>query len=146
MRLACWWTVRARTSTVCAALSHRGWRLYTHGLMWSIGKTDGLISQNQLPMLLPHDSPANRLSAAAELVQRGLWQWVDEPAGWLYPDWTDHQSTLAQIEHDREIERRKKANWRASTRESTGQRRESTGEYGYGYGYGFFSEATTAKL
>ena len=70
-------------------------------------------------MLLPHDPPANRLSAAAELVQRGLWQWVDEPAGWLYPDWTDRQSTLAQIEHGREIERRKKANWRASTREST---------------------------
>jgi hypothetical protein len=83
------------------SLSHRASRLYTHGLMWSIGKTDGLISQDQLPMLLPHDSPAKRMSAAAELVQRGQWQWVDEPAGWLYPDWTDRQSTLAQIQHNR---------------------------------------------
>ena len=42
----------------------------SHGLMSSIGKTDGLISQDSLPMLLPNDSPANRTGAAAELVQR----------------------------------------------------------------------------
>jgi hypothetical protein len=107
------------------SLSHRASRLYTHGLMWSIGKTDGLISQDQLPMLLPHDSPAKRMSAAAELVQRGQWQWVDEPIaiGRLAVPGLDRPSVDSRS--DSAQPRKKKANWRAST-----------GEYGYGYGYG----------
>lgn len=93
------------------ALSDAAWRMHTHSLMWAIGRTDGFIPDAMLPTLLA-GTDAGRAAAAGELADAGLWAAV--PGGWQVCGWEDSQSTVAQIEANRERERDKKRRKRAS--------------------------------
>jgi hypothetical protein len=60
-------------------LTDRAWRLYTHALMWAIGRTDGEIPSQMLSSLLP-GSDEDRDLAVKELVSARLWECT--PDGW----------------------------------------------------------------
>jgi hypothetical protein len=105
--------------------------LYLCGLMWAIGRTDGKIPSYVLSRLCP-DDPDRRARGAAELCQRGRWKpYTSDGGGWRYVDWTDSQSTVEQIEHNRTRKRKNKADSRAAQRDVTGDvTGDLTGEYG----------------
>jgi len=99
-------------------LSDAAWRLLTHALMWSIGRTDGHIPAGMLPVLSPGDNPGDSpgtspgpAAAAAELCAAGIWRAA--PGGWRVTDWAATQSTCEQIENNRRRERGKKQRQRA---------------------------------
>lgn len=91
-------------------LSHAAWRMYTYGLMWAIGETDGDIPRDVLALLLP-GTDEDRQLALKELLDAGLW--VEISTGWRFPDWLKHQSSVAQIERNREKARLKKQQQRS---------------------------------
>jgi hypothetical protein len=94
-------------------LTDRAWRLYTHALMWAIGRTDGEIPSQMLSSLLP-GSDEDRDLAVKELVSARLWECT--PDGWRIPNWVEHQSTIEQINNQRAYQARKKARQRAPER------------------------------
>lgn len=65
-------------------------------------------------------------SLAAQLVSVGLWENVDRASsergisGWRFRNWGKYQPTKAELDENREKERIRKANWRASHRDTTG--------------------------
>jgi hypothetical protein len=97
------------------SLSNRAWRLHTHALMWAIGRTNGMIPEHMITTLL-RCSDAQRLDAAAELVDAGLWKHTTD--GWRVVDWNDSQSTVEQIDHNREQLRERVARHRQVKREA----------------------------
>jgi hypothetical protein len=121
--------------------------LYMCGLMWAIGRTDGRIPSYALPRLCPDDVD-RRARAVAELVRVGKWKpYTSDGGGWRYPDWTDSQSTVEQIEHERRRKRQNQADSRAKRRPVTGDvTGDLTGEYVTEEMYLHLGEANTAEL
>ncbi|PYY32374.1 hypothetical protein [Curtobacterium sp. MCBD17_030] len=74
--------------------------------------TDGLIEDHEV------DELGGTEEEAAALVACGLWLRTDN--GYQFHDWTDYQPTREEILTKREQDRRRKAKWRESHRDSDG--------------------------
>jgi hypothetical protein len=89
--------------------------LWTIAGSWSVDHlTDGFISRETLPKLLPN---RNRTWLANRLVAAGLWEKVGD-AGWQFHDWGDdgRQKTSQQVRAERAAGRERQARWREGER------------------------------
>lgn len=92
------------------------WTVFSWALMWSAEQgTDGMIPRHMLPLL--HPSGATVEDAEA-LVGVGLWD--AEGDGYRVRDWERTQSLAADVEHQRERNRRKQQAHRDRARERDG--------------------------
>lgn len=89
------------------------WTVFSWALMWSAEQgTDGLIPRHMLPLLHPKGATAEDAEA---LVSMGLWE--AEGDGYRVRDWERSQSLAADVEHQRERNRRKQQAYRERARE-----------------------------
>lgn len=101
------------TDPAYRGLSDRAWRVHTHALMWCIGQTDGFVAEEYLPLLAAGDWPEQR-KPVDELVRAG--RWVRVTGGWQVRDWEASQSTVEQVESNREAARKRMARFRERQR------------------------------
>lgn len=79
------------------------WTVFSWALMWSAEQgTDGLIPRHMLPLLHPSGATTDHADA---LVRVGLWE--AEGDGYRVREWERTQSLAADVEHQRERNRRK---------------------------------------
>jgi hypothetical protein len=85
-------------------LSDRAWRTYAASLMWSAEQgTDGVLPEHAMRWLHPLGVDDETRS---ELVAAGRWEPL--PRGFrVLPEWSTHQSLAADVEWQRERNRRK---------------------------------------
>lgn len=100
------------------------WTVFSWALMWSAEQgTDGLIPRHMLPLLHPDGATAEDAEA---LVNVGLWD--AEGDGYRVRDWARTQSLAADVEHQRERNRRKQQAHRERARERDGVTGYVTGQ------------------
>ncbi|WP_430645344.1 hypothetical protein [Agromyces sp. GXS1127] len=100
------------------------WTVFSWALMWSAEQgTDGLIPSHMLPLL--HPSGATTKDAEA-LVSLGLWE--VEGDGYRVREWGRTQSLAADVEHQRERNRRKQQAFRERARQQEDVTGYVTGE------------------
>ena len=88
------------------------WTVFSWALMWSAEQgTDGLIPQHMLPLLHPSGATTDHAEA---LVQAGLWK--ADGDGYRVRGWERTQSLAADVEHQRERNRRKQQAHRERSR------------------------------
>ena len=98
------------------ALAIAAWTLV--GSACSRRLTDGIVTRAALAKALAAWPEKLRARAAAALVRVGLW--VEHEDGWAYHDWLDYQPSRADTERERELSRRRQAEWKRNRRSPGG--------------------------
>lgn len=100
------------------------WTVFSWALMWSAEQgTDGMIPRAILALMHPHGATPEHADA---LVRAGLWE--AEGDGYRVREWSRSQSLAADVEHQRERNRRKQQAYRERAREEGNVTGYVTGE------------------
>jgi hypothetical protein len=106
-------------------LSDRAWRTYTGSLMWSAEHgTDGYLPPRAMRLLHPDGVDA---ATKAELTAAGRWE-VAPADAYRVTGWPKHQSLAADVEWQRERNRRKVADYRTRERAKADKTTPVTGD------------------
>jgi hypothetical protein len=92
-----------------------GRALYLAGLCWCSSQLSNGVTPAELLPLLAFDAgvPLDDAAVAADrLVEVGLWERV--PEGWKVHDYEEHQRTREQVEHERELNRKRQQKKRST--------------------------------